>query len=329
MLHILNLPNEMLIHIFKYLDVLSLSKLYRSNKKLCEKIKCINKWKIIDDMFNANYIKLIPKTKETFDNYRFCIDWKELIIQKCIIPEEVIEWIDEPISSTRYLTDAARYSNITIISIYQKFSENLLKKVYNKISHSYLLSNQILPVDTLNNIIETKELSNTDWYHISLKQKIDLRFIEKYYNKIQWNPLSQNKDSINCEIIDKYHNKFFWQELTKHGINEYILIKYISYFDFICWSNISQYSILSYEFIKMYLSFLDLDIIFRFQRISESLLNSIVENFTKNEYHYFESIGLNQLLSKDFIIKYKKFLPLNILIRNKNISRNLLSNIFI
>jgi hypothetical protein len=318
-LKIINLPNEMLIHIFKYLDVLSLSKLYCSNKELYNKIKCINKWKIIDDMFNADYLKLVPKTKETFNNYRFCIDWKELIIQKCIIPEEVIEWIE-------------KNSDIAIISIYQKFSENLLRKVYNKnnnkISHSLLLSHQILPIDILYDIIETNELSSTDWYYISLKQKIDLEFIEKYYDKIQWNPISQNKDCINCEIIYKYHDKLVWQELTKHGVNEYILIKYIDNFDFICWSNISQYSILSDEFIKMFLIFLDLDIIFRFQKISDSLLNCIVENFTKNEYHYFESIGLNQCLSRDFIIKYKYYLSLEILIRNKNISRNLLSTIY-
>jgi hypothetical protein len=315
MSHILNFPNEILINVFKYLDVKCLSNLYRTNKKLCQKIKFINKWKIIDDMFNADYLKLVPKTKETFNNYRFCIDWKELIIQKCIIPEEVIEWIE-------------KYSDIAIISIYQNFSENLLRKVYNKnnnkISHSCLLSHQFLPIDTLHDIIETKELSNTDWYYISSKQKIDLSFIEKYYDKIQWNPLSQNINIINCKVIDKYHDKLVWQELTKHGINEYILIKYIGYFDFICWSNISQYSILSYKFIKMFLLFLDLDIIFRFQKISDELLNSIVENFTKNEYHYFESIGLNQCLSSDFVIKYKDFLPVNILIRNKNISRNLL-----
>ena len=315
MLNILNLPNEMLIHIFKYLDVLSLSKLYCSNKKLCEKIKYINKWKIIDDMFNADYLKLVPKTKETFNNYRFCIDWKELIIQKCIIPEEVIEWIE-------------KNSDIAIISIYQKFSENLLKNVYNKISYSLLLSHQILPINILYDIIETNELSTTDWYYISLKQKIDIRFIEKYYDKIKWNPLSQNINIINYEVIDKYHDKLVWQELTKHGVNEYILFKYTGYLDFICWSNISQYSILSDNFIKMFLTFLDLDIIFRFQRISDSLLNCIVENFTKSEYHYFESIGLNQCLSRDFVIKYKYYLSLEILIRNRNISRNLLSTIY-
>lgn len=313
-LKIINLPNEILIEVFKYLNVLSLSKLYRSNKELYNKIKFINKWKIIDDMFNADYLKLVPKTKETFNNYSFCIDWKELIVQKCIIPEEVIEWIEKP--------------DIAIISIYQKFSENLLKKVHDKISFSILLSHQILPVDILYDIIERYTLSSTDWYYISLKQKIDLEFIEKYYDKIQWNPLSQNINIINCKVIDKYHDKLVWQELTKHGINEYILIKYTSYFDFICWSNISQYSILSNDFIKMFLLFLDLDIIFRFQKISDALLNTIVENFTKNEYHYFESIGLNQCLSRDFVIKYKDFLPVKILIRNKNISRNLLSNIY-
>jgi hypothetical protein len=312
----LSLPNEILILIFKYLDVLSLSKLNCINTYLHNKIKEINKWYIIDNMSNPNYCKLIPKTKETFKNYRFCIDWKELIIQKCTINEEVIEWIENN-------------NDIVVISIYQNFSKNLLKKVYNKIPISCLLSQQILPIDTLHDIIENNELSQTDWYSISLKQEIYVIFVEKYFDKIQWHPLSQNKDSINCEIIDKYHHRLFWQELTKHGINEYILVKYIKYFDFICWSNISQFSVLSNEFMKMFLSLLDLDFIFRFQRMSEELLTSIIENFTMDEHYYFEIIGLNQIMSKKFIIKYKNFLKLNTLIRNKNISRKLLSTIFI
>jgi hypothetical protein len=309
------LPNEIITSISKYLNVLSLSKLQCTSKSLYEKINSINKWYIIDNMINADYYKLIPKTKETFNNYRFCIDWKELIIQKCTIAEEVIEWIED-------------YSDIVIISIYQNFSENLLGKVYNKISYSCLLSHQVLPISILYNIIDCNELTSTDWYYISLKQNIDLVFIEKYFDKIQWNPLSQNKNIINCKIIDKYHDKLIWQELTKHGINEYILINYITYFDFICWSNISQYSILSDIFMKMFLTFLDLDIIFRFQRISETFLISIVEKFIADESYYFESIGLNQCLSKDFIIKFKEFLPLKTLVRNKNISRKLLSTIF-
>ena len=80
---------------------------------------------------------------------------------------------------------------------------------------------------------------------------------------------------------------------------------------------------------KMFLSLLDLDFIFRFQRMSEELLTSIIENFSMDEHYYFEIIGLNQIMSKKFIIKYKNFLKLNTLIRNKNISRKLLSTIFI
>jgi len=310
------IPNEIIPMILKYSDILTLSKLQCTSKSLYSKINEINKWYIIDNMYNPDYYKLIPKTKETFKNYRFCIDWKELIIQKCIIAEEVIEWIED-------------YADVAIISIYQKFSKNLLRKVHDKISYSCLLSHQVLPIDILYNIIECNELSSTDWYYISLNQTIDLEFIQKYFDKIQWNPLSQNKNIINCKIIDTYHDKLIWQELTKHGINEYILINYITYFDFICWSNISQYSILSDVFMKMFLSFLDLDIIFRFQRISETFLISIVENFIADESYYFESIGLNQCLSKDFITKYKKFLPLKILIRNRNIPRKLLSTIYL
>ena len=50
-------------------------------------------------------------------------------------------------------------TNCPVISIYQNFSKNLLKKVYNKIPISCLLSQQILPIDTLHDIIENNELS--------------------------------------------------------------------------------------------------------------------------------------------------------------------------
>lgn len=312
---ILNLPNELLLNILKYLDVYTLSKFQCINKQIYQKINHINKWYIIDYMINPDYYKLIPKNKMTFDNYRLCIDWKELIVQKCYIPEDVIEWIDD-------------FADITVISIYQPFSKNLLEKVYSKISVSCLLYHQILPIDILYTFVELVDLTTTDWYYISLKQQIDDAFIEKYIDKIQWNPLSQNINIVNYKIIETYHDKLIWQELTKHGVNEYILYKHIGYFDFICWSNISQFSVLSNEFIKTFLSFLDLDVIFRFQRISKELLCSIVQNFTSEEYYYFESIGLNQDLSKDFILLYKEYLPLKILIRNKNLSRKTLSEIF-
>ena len=309
------IPNEIIIQIIKHLNVRNLSTLFYLNKTFNEKLNDLDKWYLIDAMNNAEYSKLIPKTKETYINYRYCINWNELIIRKCKIPEDVIQWIENK-------------TDVSVISIYQDFSTNLLYKIYHLISYKTLLSHQILPIDILYDIIQNNSLGSHEWYHICSKQKLDINFIKTYIDFIQWNPLSQNKHIINHEIINTYHNKLVWQELTKHGVNEYILIKYTEYFDFICWSNISQYSVLSSYFIHTFLHFLDLEIIFRFQKISDQLLNIIVENFSDIESSYFQSIGLNQNLSKNFIIKYKNFLPINILIRNKNIKRKLLHDIF-
>jgi len=47
-----------------------------------------------------------------------------------------------------------------------------------------------------------------------------------------------------------------------------------------------------------------------------------------DEWMYFESICLNQKLSKTFIQTYKEYLPLKNLIRNKNVLRTTLQEIF-
>ena len=117
------LPIEILIQILKYINLRTLGKLTCCNK-LIYKIISENKWFFVDNFIDNDNL-LIPLTKETFLNYRYCVDWSHIILQNenigYNIPESVIEWIED----TR---------DLEIIASYQKFSNNLLYKLINKVT---------------------------------------------------------------------------------------------------------------------------------------------------------------------------------------------------
>ena len=75
------------------------------------------KWFFVDNIIENDRL-FIPLTKETFYNYKYCIDWSQIILQNektgYKIPENVIEWI----------TDV---QDLEMISSYQKFSSNFIK----------------------------------------------------------------------------------------------------------------------------------------------------------------------------------------------------------
>lgn len=315
-----NYPIEIWIHILQYIDLLTLTKLICCNKYFMELISD-RRWFFIDNMIDSGPL-LIPMTMETFQNYKYCIDWSHIILQNeksgKNIPESVIEWITEG-------------QELEMISTYQKFSNKLLYKLINSISCKNLLNNQDLPLDILYWFAEsdTYTLTNSDWYAIWSKQKVDYNFIVKYEEYVQWHPLCGNTSCVSFDFINRYHEKIIWQEFTKHSINEKILEKFIGRFDFICWNNISRFTELSNDFIKKNLEYLDLGSVFRYQKLSKDLLNLLVDSFTIDEFvFYFQSVCLYQKLSSDFILKYKDKIVLKHLIRNKNIPKTILSSIY-
>jgi hypothetical protein len=316
-----SLPFEILLNIFKYMDVYSLSNLISTNNFFYNIINS-NKWRLIDNLIDKNFIQ-IPNNIKTYNNYKYIINWTNIILHrkdthKIIIPEHVISWIPD-------------LHDLELISIYQKFSESLIRKLFYKLSWKNLLSHQILPVDIIEIIIfdSNRIIDNQDWFNICSKQPITYEFIETYEHKIQWHPVSSNKHCVSFELIDKYSDKLIWQEITKHGINENILIKYTEKFDFICWSNISQFTKLSLNFIKCFLEHLDLNIIFRYQSINdEYYIDELIDRFNLDSDIYFQSISLNQPLGDFFLTKYKNQLSLKLLIRNKKILRSHLAKIY-
>lgn len=313
-------PIEILVNVLKYIDLRALSKLTCCNKSI-RKIISDNKWFFVDNIIDNN-ILFIPLTRETFYNYKYCVDWSQIILQNektgYKIPESVIEWIED-------------VQDLEIISSYQNFSHGLIYKLINKISCKNLLNNQDLPLDILHWFADsdTYMLNNADWYTIWSKQTINYDFIVKYEDYIQWHPLCGNKSCVSVEFINRYHNKIIWPEFTKHSINEKILERFVDSLDFISWNNISRYTQLSDEFIKKYLIYLDLGCIFRYQILSLELLNTLVESFTNDEFvFYFQSICLYQKLTLEFIKKYKDKIRIKHLIRNKNIPKVILHSIY-
>jgi hypothetical protein len=314
------LPYELWIEIFKYTNVKTLGNMSCVNRYFNERLN-VDLWSIIDKLYDSINKIIIPKTKLTFDKYRYLIDWNSIILynqqHNKNIPEDVIEWIPDNV-------------DLEMICTYQTFSEKLIRKIYNKLSWSSLLSKQTVPIDIIDyHITNGVIFSNTDWYNIWSKQKIDVNFVTKYIDNIQWHPVSSNKNAVSFEFIQLYSQHIVWQEFTKHGISESIIVYFLDKFDFFSWSNLCRYTELSCDFIKSHLSYLDIASILRYQTLSDVLLNEIVDNFNDTDFDFnFNTIGIYQKLSKQFILKYKRYLPLRIVIRNKQIPRSVIHDIY-
>lgn len=310
------LPNEIWYDIFKYLDIKNLSILTQLSKFYCNKF-IQNKWSLIDIMHNTK--SYIPLTKETYLNYFYTIDFDSIIIGKRHIPNNVIH----------YMCDVENlHSELKSICIYQTISDdNLLKRIYKIVEWKILLKYQCLPIDILYDIIANNNISNIDWHNIWSKQKLTFDFILANENNIEWHALSSNKDSISFDLVKKFHDKLIWQEITKHGIHEQIICQFIHKMDFFCWMNISQFTELSEQFIKLYIDKLQPSTIIRFQNLSENYLLELKRIYFDLEIEegdvslFYQLISLHQKLSRDFIKYHKNMLYLRMMIRNKKIAR--------
>lgn len=309
----MKLPVEIWFIILKNVSFRDLSSLMCVNKYLYDLIQR-NKWRLVDNLNDVSF-NIIPKTKETFINYKYSIDWVSMILDnkqnKNYIPNYVIEWIED-----RQILE--------YMCIYQTFSEETIRRVFDKINWQLLLLYQKkIPLDLINYIVETYDLSFENWNLIWLNENLDLNFITKYISNVRWHVISSNKEIISFNLIEKYGDRLILHEITKHGINERIITHYLSKMDMICWTNVSQFTKLSMDFIKKYIDKLNLQFILNYQEIDEAFLESLIEKLSGlEETMFFQSIALNQKLSYNFISKYKNDLCIQNLIRNKKILRN-------
>jgi hypothetical protein len=319
-------PLEILINVLKFTDVLTVSKLCCVNKHFNNTISS-NLWMIIDELNKQTDTILIPKTIYTYNKYRYLIDWNNIIMYNQShnknIPEDVIVWIPD-------------IHDLQNIITYQTLSEETIRAVYQKTEWSTLLLKQTVPLDIIYNIIAWQSdqstiwfLSTNDWFNIWSYQKVDCEFVSRFLDKVEWYALSSNKEVVSFDFISKFGDQIIWQEFTKHGIHENILEFYVNKFDFICWNNISRYTELSDRFIRLYLKYLDIGTLIRYQSLSNDLLNEIVDNFNDfDKDFYMQNIGTYQKISRTFIERYKSYLPLRVLIRNKLVPRSYIHNIY-
>lgn len=312
----IKIPIELWFDILKYTTIVDISNLACANNFFYEMIRQ-NKWRFIDNLIEKKF-DYIPKTNQTYINYKYCIDWSSLILaypnNKTIIPNNVIEWIDDR-------------QDLEYICIYQYLCEETIRKVFDKINWRLFLTYQILPLDLICYIVETYDLSHNDWRLVWSNPNLDIEFIIKYVDFAQWHAISSNKDIVSLELINHFGDRLNLHELTKHGIHESIVTHYLYKMDFICWANVSQFTQLSMDFIKTHIDKLNLQFVLNYQNIDEKYLQTLIERFEPDE-SYFQYIALNQKLSYDFIIKYKNMLPLKNLVRNKKILRNDICKIF-
>lgn len=313
------LPFEIWYEIIKYIDINTLSKLICTNK-FFNIIINNNFWYLIDNIIEYNHFDytLIPATIQTFNKYKYLIDWNSIILHNQnytgkIIPESTVIWIPNN-------------KDLEIICTCQTFSQDLTRQLFHKINYKTLLSTQTIPIDILYKITNT--LSTQDWYHVWNKQPIDYEFVLTFIDNVQWHPLSSNKNIVCYEIIQNYGENIIWQEFTKHSINENILASFIHKFDFICWSNISRFTELSETFIKTNFKNLELGSLIRYQCLSENLLNDIVSKFTEADFTFnFINILTYQKVSREFLLTYNTYSKdqlLRSLVKNKRIPRSLI-----
>lgn len=309
----MKLPVEIWFVILKNVLFRDLSRLMCVNRYLYKLIQQ-NKWRLVDNLNNSSF-NLIPKTKQTFLNFRYSIDWVGMILDnkenKNYIPDYVIEWIED-----RQILE--------YMCIYQTFSEDTITKVFSKINwRTLLLYQKKIPLNLINYIVETYDLTFENWNSIWLNENLDLNFITKYIDKVRWHVISSNKEIISIDLIEQYGDRLILHEITKHGINESIVTYYLSKMDMICWTNVSQFTKLSMEFIKRHIDKLNLQFILNYQEIDEEFLESLIETLSDfDKPMFFQSVALNQKLSQNFILKYKNELCIQNLIRNKKILRN-------
>ena len=308
------LPNELWNKIFTNLSLRDLSSMLYVNKYYNNLFKK-NKWVLLDYMEKIGYF--IPKNIETYNEYRYCIDWT-----KCIMEEKVFEE-----DTLIKLHDVIDYS---LISTKQKFSDNFIRRYYLEIPTINLVVHQIVPIDILWNMIDKTDFSPTYWYNIWKKQTVNLEFIDKYVEYVDWNVLSANKESLKFDVIMKYHDKLLWPEITKHGITEDIINMFIDKLFSFSWYNISYYSKLSCQFIRNHLDKLHIISLLNCQELGEDLIYEII-NRTDDEddkISLWYKIASHQKIGKQFIQYNLDKLPLQLLIRNENIKKSWLKEIF-
>lgn len=307
----INLPHDVLETIFSSLDPISLSNMCIVHPVFNQFILA-NKWRIVDNF--GELVKVFPRTQATYKAWRYIVDLTHCILPQKKVDEDVlIEFKDNPDINWR------------LVCANQKLSEDTLRILYPVIPLASLLTQQVLPLDLLEKVInENTPWDDVYWYHIFAHQKIDYLFIQKYMSYVNWHAVSQNKYAISFHLIANHSNNVIWPEITKHGLNQDLIEAQLEYsnLDRFSWINVAMHSQLSTSFIQKHFLNLPVSYLVRCQDLEEDMIRYIVH--ADNNYDDFlvwDTIAEFQKLSFEFICEYKNKLSLTLLIRNMKVRR--------
>ena len=312
------LPNEIILKIIGYTNVITLSKVSTINKKL-HVLLHHNRYNIIDT-FEDNY-NVLPQNIQTYYNYKFIIDYPILISNKK----------NKSRFSETILEELIDNNIISINLVLEQLSERLIRKYYTLFTQNILALKIILPIDILEKLIN--KFADINWQMIWENQHLNLKFVLKYIDFINWRSLSNNEYTIknNIDILKQFYDRVIWPIITQYSIAEEIIEYFIDKIDAFSWINISINTKLSEGFIKRHVLKLDIVRILRCQKLNENFIEWLLnrDSLISDDIELcWSEISNKQKLSKNFIIKYKNNLHLNLLIRNKNIKRQFLYKIY-
>jgi hypothetical protein len=316
------LSADLWVEILKFTDVGTLGCFARVCTCFSEMIREY-KWDVIDKIEERQGPTcLIPNTKETYENYRYVIDWAMLVYkQKKHIPEKVIEELCDEL-------------DMGLVSIFQRFSEDLLRKIHDKIPFTTMLLHQKVPIDLLEELIEQNRdgIDRIQWNHICRYQPLTMDFIIRNEANIDWFILSENKNALTCDLIDTFSDRLLWPELTKHGLNEKLIEMRLQRgggLDYFSWVNVASVSCLSVSFIRKHHKSMPLSTLFHSQKLDETMIEYLVSTVSDHEMdEIWRKIASHQHLSEAFIKRYKDKLQVHLLVRNSKVKRKALKNVY-
>ena len=255
--------------------------IHSSIQTLCT-MACVNKhfnglvegklWDYIDMLPTPEKFP-IPANMATFNKFFFCIDWTSIVCNDQKIPEEVLlELID--------------VVDLVAISCKQKLSLDFIRQHLDKLPSHNIIHNQNVTPEILQVVVQ-KDNRVINTYALWERHFIDIHFIKQHINYVNWMALSTNKNALSTDIINEFCDKLFWPELTKHGLSEWIIEKYIHKIDKFSWSNVAFYSKLSPAFICKYVDNLNLLTILHTQELDEPFILQLIE-YGSEEYEAFD-----------------------------------------
>ena len=196
------------------------------------------------------------------------------------------------------------------VSRCQKLSEDFIREFQDKVNWKEISWNQKLSEDFIREFQD-----KVYWNNISSFQTLSENFIKEFQDKVHWNNIFQHKKLTESFLKNDFPNlpktqdifmlqnlniAFIFQDLSEEiiriFIDKYKAHKKLSIID---WNKISQYQILSENFIREFKDKVNWERISQYQTLSEDFIREFKDKVD------WDSISKCQKLSEEFIEEFK------------------------